>query len=314
MLLQRVFHEDYEDTAHPAYSQRAEVRRPGPLMKRTLSAIASILALGTLASSADVVRVNGSPAVSMAVTFAGPALKEQGIEIKVTVESGSGNAAIALGYDVADIAMMLRPLESGERAQFPDKHFVEERIGSQAIALLVPRDVWDAGVRSITKNQVVGIYEGSIKSWKELGGEDKPIKFYNSERGRGIWEFFARWAYGDQRKAPLGDQFETVVGGEDARNTVEFNAGSCAFAPPRWADGRSVFALAIKDESGAEIEPTAANIVSLRYPLARPVLLVFGNKPIGARKRVLEYMLSEAGQTILTKTELVPLDEVGRPQ
>jgi phosphate transport system substrate-binding protein len=282
-------------------------------MKRAFAACAALL-LGTLAASAQIVRVNGAPAVSMAITFAGPALKEKGIEIKVTVESGSGNAAIALGYDVTDIAMMLRPLNHTERAQFPDKRFVEERIGSQAIALLVPRDVWDGGVRSITKNQVVGIYEGSIRSWKELGGEDKPIKYYNSERGRGLWEFFAQWAYGDQRKAPLGEQFETVVGGEDARNTVEFNAGSCAFAPPRWADGRSVFALAIKDETGAEIEPTAANIVSLRYPLARPILLVFGDKPVAARKRVLEYMLSEAGQALLTKTELVPLDEVGRPQ
>lgn len=281
------------------------------MRRATFAALAAFL-LAPLVASAEVIRVNGSPVVSMPITFAGPALKEKGIEIKVTVESGSGNAAIALGYEVADIAMMLRPLNSTERAQFPDKRFVEERIGSQAIALLVPRDVWEGGVRSITKNQVIGIYEGSIKSWKELGGEDKPIKYYNSERGRGLWEFFAQWAYGDQRKAPLGEQFETVVGGEDARNTVEFNAGSCAFAPPRWADGRSVFALAIKDESGAEIEPTPANIVSLRYPLARPILLVFGDKPVAARKRVLEYMLSEAGQALLTKTELVPLDEVGR--
>ncbi len=281
-------------------------------MNRTTTAALAILLFATLPASAETVRVNGSPVVSMPITFAGPALKEKGIEIKVTVESGSGNAAMALGYDVADIAMMLRPLNTTERAQFPEKRFVEERIGSQAIALIVPRDVWEGGVRAISKNQVVGIYEGSIKSWKELGGEDKPIKFFNSERGRGLWEFFAQWAYGDQRKAPLGEQFETVVGGEDARNTVEFNAGSCAFAAPRWADGRTVFALAIKEESGAEIEPTAANIVSLRYPLARPVLLVFADKPVTARKRVLEYMLSEAGQALLTKTELVPLDEVGR--
>jgi phosphate transport system substrate-binding protein len=283
------------------------------LVARSAIAAGATFLLGSAASSAEVIRISGSPAVSMAITFAGPVLKEKGIDVKITVESGSANAAIALGLEAADIAMMVRTLETTERAQFPEKRFVEERIGSQAIALLVPRDVWEGGVRAITKNQVIGIYEGSITRWKELGGEDKPIKFYNAERNRGIWEFFAQWAYGDQRKAPLGTQFESVVGGEDARNTVEFNAGSCAFAPPRWADGRSVFALAIKDETGAEIEPTAANIVSLRYPLARPVLLVFSSKPLGARKRVLEFMRSEAGQALLTKTDLVPLDEVGRP-
>ena len=276
-----------------------------------LAACAAFL-LAPLFAPAEVVRVNGSPVVAMAVTFAGPQLKEQGIEIKVTMESGSGNAMIALGYEVADIAMVLRAVTNTERANFPDRHFTEERIGSQAIALLVPRDVWEGGVRSVTKNQLIGIYEGNITSWKELGGEDKPIKFYNSERARGLWEFFAQWAYGDLRKAPLGEKFETVVGGEDARNTVEFNAGSCAFAPPRWADGKSVFALAIREPSGAEIEPTAPNIASLRYPLSRPVLLVFGDKPVGARKRLLEFMLGEKGQALLTKTELVALDEVGR--
>jgi phosphate transport system substrate-binding protein len=281
--------------------------------------LASLAACAALVFSpsftfAQALRINGSPAVSMAITFAGPELKKQGIEIKVTVESGSGNAAVALGYEVADIAMMVRPLNNTERAQFPDKRFVEERIGSQAVAVLVPRDVWEGGVRSVTKLQMVGIYEGSITNWKELGGEDKPIKFYNSERGRGLWEFFVQWAYGDQRKAPLGDKFETVVGGEDARNTVEFNAGSCAIAPPRWADGKSVFALAIKDESGAEIEPTAQNIMSLRYPLSRPVLLVFGERPVTAKKRVLEFMLSPLGQELLTKTELVALDEIAKPR
>jgi phosphate transport system substrate-binding protein len=281
-------------------------------MNRLALAALAATSLLASASAADVVRINGSPVVSMAVTFAGPALKEQGIEIKVMVESGSGNAVIALGYDVADIAMALRGVNATERATFPAKRFVEERIGSQAICLLVPRDVWDAGVRSITKHQLIGIYEGNITSWKELGGEDKKIKFYNSERGRGLWEFFVQWAYGDQRKAPLGENFETVVGGEDARNTVEFNAGSCAFAPPRWADGRSVFALAIKDETGAEIEPTPQNIASLRYPLARAVLLIFGEKPVGSRKRVLDFMLSEKGQSILAKTELMPLDEIGK--
>lgn len=281
-------------------------------MIRAATAIFASLCLAPLSGVGQEVQISGSPVVAMAITFAGPKLKEQGIDVKVTTESGSGNAIISLGYETADIAMTLRPVSSTERAQFPDRQFVEERIGSQAIAFIVPRDVWDGGVRSVTKNQLIGIYEGSITSWKELGGEDKKIKFFNSERNRGLWEFFAQWAYGDQRKAPLGEKFETVVGGEDARNTVEFNAGSCAFAPPRWADGKSVFALAIKEESGALVEPTAPNIASLRYPLARPVLLVFGNKPLGPRRKVLEYMLGEQGQALLTKTELVPLDEVGR--
>jgi phosphate transport system substrate-binding protein len=271
--------------------------------------LAALVAVG--ANAAEAVKVHGSPVLGGPLTAAGFELQKDGVELKVTTEGGSTNAVRALGFGLADMAMVTRRMRAEERADFPGTRFTETRIGVQTVAILVPRDVWNAGVRAISKEQLTAVYEGRIKNWKELGGEDRAIKFYNGERGRGVWEFFAYWLYDDIARAPLGSGFETVVNGEDARNSVAFNAGSMSMAAVSWVDGKSVFALAIKDDSGTPIEPTLENISSGKYPIARPAILIVAQNPLtGAKKRVIEFMLSKEGQAIVKKADLVPVSEL----
>ena len=279
-------------------------------VSRTLTSLVAAL-LAALPARAELLRLHGSPVVAAPMAAAAAPLKALGIEIKITTEGGSGVAVMAVGAEQAEIAMVTREANAEERAAFPGKTFSEVPIGIQALAIIVPRDVWEAGVRTITKAQMIDIYEGRITNWKQLGGEDRALKFYNGERGRGVWEFFAFWLYGDIRKAPLGKKFETVVDGEDARNTVEFNAGSVSLAAPSWADGKGVFALGIKDDDGTVAEPTPANLLAKKYPLARPAMLVVAQKPlVGLKKRVIDFMLSEPGQAIVKKAGLIPMSEL----
>ena len=279
-------------------------------MKRGLVALVALTALACSLHAEETIRFQGSPVVAAAVSLAAPQLRDLGIPISINTEGGTGSGVIGLGEDKADIGMAVRRTVAEERAGYPDKQFTEVQVASQAIALLVSRDVWEAGVHAITRQQIQAIYEGKLKNWKALGGEDRPIKFYNGERGRGVWEFFAVWIYGDIRKAPLGTQWETVIDGEDARNTVEFNAGSISLASPRWADGKAVYALPIKDDAGTPIEPTLANIAAKKYPLVRPLLLLFVDRPTGLRKKVLDFMLGERGQAIFKKIDLIPMSDL----
>jgi phosphate transport system substrate-binding protein len=258
----------------------------------------------------ETIRLQGSSVVAAALSLAAPQLRDLGIPIAINTEGGTGSGVVGLGDDKADIGMAVRHTLADERAQFPDKQFSEVQVASQAIAMLVPRDVWEAGVHAISRQQIQAIYEGKLTNWKLLGGEDRAIKFFNGERGRGVWEFFAVWIYGDIRKAPLGTQWETVIDGEDARNTVEFNAGSISLASPRWADGKAVFALAIKDDQGNPVEPTLANIAAKKYPLVRPLLLIFVDRPTGLKKKVLDFMLGDRGQSIFKKIDLIPMSDL----
>ena len=62
--------------------------------------------------------------------------------------------------------------------------------------------------------------------------------------------------------------------GENASATVQFNSGALTVANLRWADGKEVHALAIKDDEGIPREPTNENILSGKYPLSRPVYVL----------------------------------------
>ena len=276
---------------------------PRPLFLRHALLAAALL---TARADAETFKMQGSPVLAHVMIAADPPLREQGIQIKVWVEGSSTLAANVMGEGQVDFALMTRMLTATDRAHFPGRELKDYMIGLQAVALIVPRDVWDGGVHALTKAQMLGIYEGTIRNWKELGGPDLPIKFFNSERGRGVWELFATWLYGETRKAPVG-KFPITVDGEDARNTIHFTAGGLGLAQFNWIDGKEIFGLAITGDDGKLIEPTIPNAASGKYPLARPAVVAVGEKPVGEKKKVIDFLLSPAGQDIVEKSDLIPL-------
>jgi phosphate transport system substrate-binding protein len=276
------------------------------LFRFWFAGLMAIVPLAASASAAEILRIRGSSTVAQALAPAAPILRaELEIEVKFFGEGGSSQAISAVGARTADVAMATRALTAEDRANFPERRLEELQIGTQALVCIVPRDVWAAGVRALTQAQVVAIYEGGIKNWTALGGEDRPIKFYTPQRGHGVWELFVTWLYGDIRRAPLGKGLETVPTAKDARDLVEFNAGSLSIAPPQYADGKSVFGLALKMSDGTIVEPTTQNITSGKYPVARPLVLV-AEKPTGATRKFFDFMVSPRGQELVAKAGFLP--------
>lgn len=270
-----------------------------------------LVAFTPAATRADAIRVHATNVAAKAVSAIADKLKEEGIELRVNTEGGSSVGIAALTNGSVDIAITIRQITPQERSAAPEKRFIEETLAFQALALIVSDDVWGSGVRALSKEQMTDIYEGRAKNWKQFGGEDRAIKFYNPDQGQGVWEPFVTWLYGDVRKASLGANFEAVRSAEDARDSVEFNRGSLSVAPPRVADGKGVYALSIKDEKGTAIAPTLAEMTSERYPLARPIVAIVGNKPTGDLRKAFEYLRSEEAQGILAKSGLVPVPSEG---
>jgi phosphate transport system substrate-binding protein len=279
------------------------------MSRPALAAILLAALLPHARTHAESIKMQGSPIVAHVMAGAAPKLREQGIEIKVTVEGSSTVAAAMLAAGEVDFALLMRPLTGEDRARFPDRELKEFRIGTQAVALIVPKEVWESGVKALTKAQIKEIYEGRITNWKEVGGLDLPLRFYNSERGRGVWELFVTWLYGESRKAPLG-KFPITVDGEDARNTVHFTKGACGLAQINWIDGKDIFGLAIIEDGGPPVPPTAAEVATGKYPLARPAYVVVGEKPVGQKKRIIDFLLSPAGQAIVGQSDLLNLQDV----
>lgn len=265
---------------------------------RSVLAIAVAGLLIPLSTVADVIRINGSTTVNPPVSDAAKLLrKELGLEIRIDTQGGSSGGVSMLGDGMVQIGMSSKDLSEKDRAKYPKVKFNPITIGVDAVALVVSKDVWDSGVRSISREEMTAIYEGRIANWKELGGTDQRIVFFNKEPGRGTWSVFAEWLYGSTSKAPLVS-FPEVGANEEARNKVNSTRGAISQLSFSWADRKRVFPLAIRD--GARlIDADRETIKSGAYPLKRPLLLLTDGEPRDEVKTFVDFILGEKGQELV---------------
>ena len=272
-----------------------------PLKQITASLLAAI-AITVPARADELISIRGAQVAAEPVNAAAEQIKKDtGLEFRIVTESGSSGAVAAIAEDVAEVALLSRKMQPQEHAGWPEKVFHEVQFGAQALLIVVPPQVWDGGVHSLTKDQLRDIYEGRVKNWKALGGPDRKVVFYNRDVRTSSWEMLMFFLYEDTRKAPPSGA-EILVEPSDVTSAVEFNGGSISvleFAAPRPA---AIHALGIRLADGSVIEPTGKNIASGKYALARPLVIATPRKPAGRVRRFVEFMLGPAGQSFLKKT------------
>lgn len=252
-------------------------------------------------ANAATLKINGSTTVNLAAAEAAEILRaEKKMDIQVDTQGGSSGGISMLGDGQVQIGMISKHVSDADRAKFPKTKFKEIHVGEDAVAMIVSKDVWDGGVKAVTKAQLKDIYEGRIKNWKELGGPDRRIAFFNKEPGRGTWEVFVHWLYGDAKKAPQVS-FPEVGGNEETRNKVASTRGALSQLSSSWADGKKVFALGIKGDDAKVVEPTNDNIATMKYPLTRPLFLLTNGEPEGEAKTFVDFLLSPRGQELVKK-------------
>ncbi len=260
-------------------------------------------------AAAGPLKVNGSTTVNLPVSEVAEILRsEQKMAILVDTQGGSSGGISTLGEGLVQVGMASKPLSEKDRAKFPKCNFTPVKIGEDAVALIVSRDVWDGGVKSLSKEQAAALYEGRIKNWKDLGGPDRRVVFFNKEPGRGTWEVFAQWVYGDSKKAPPVNHLE-VGGNEEARNKVGSTRGAISQLSSSWADGKTVFALSLKME-GKDVPPAHENVANGTYPMSRPLFLLTNGAPTGDAKTLIDLVLSDRGQEFVKRHGYLPLAEL----
>lgn len=271
---------------------------------------ATSLLLASPLANAATLKINGSTTVNLPAAEAAEILRaEKKMNIQVDTQGGSSGGISMLGDGQVQIGMISKHVSDADRAKFPKVKFNEIHVGEDAVAMIVSKDVWDGGVRAVTKAQLKDIYEGRIKNWKELGGPDRRIAFFNKEPGRGTWEVFVHWVYGDAKKAPPVS-FPEVGGNEETRNKVASTRGSLSQLSSSWADGKKVFALGIKGDDGKVFEPTNENIATKKYPLTRPLFLLTNGEPEGEAKTFVDFLLSPRGQELVKKHGYLRLQDL----
>jgi phosphate transport system substrate-binding protein len=151
------------------------------------------------------------------------------------------------------------------------------------------------GVKGLSTDQVRGIFSGSIKNWKAVGGNDHSISVISREAGSGT-----------------RSSFEKIVGNmtltkdaliQDSNGTIRETVANDSFAIGYLSHGlinEKIKAVSVDGANCAE-----QDIAAGRYPLVRPVFLVYSPTISPAGQAFLTYLLSEDAQTLIHKNGLI---------
>ena len=272
-----------------------------------------VMLAGTISPAlfGEVLRVQGSTTVNPVVAEALEILREErGVQYRIDTLGGSAGGIRAVGTGAADVGMSSKVIGDEDRRRHPGVDFHETVIAVDAVALVVGRDVWEAGVRALSREQMRAIYERPGVNWTEFGGPNRRVVFFNKEPGRGTWSVFAEWLYGDPGEAPPVSHPE-VGANEEVRTKVSRTRGALSQLSASWVDGRTVFALGIVNDSGETVRPEGEALATGGYPLSRPLLLVTEGEPKGAARELIEFLLEPEGQVLVRRHGYLFVEEAG---
>jgi phosphate transport system substrate-binding protein len=151
-------------------------------------------------------------------------------------------------------------------------------------------------IKTLTMEQIRGVFNGTIRNWKELGGEDRPIRVVSRETGSGTRSSFEQIIGGISllREALVQDSNGTI------RETVANDRDSLGYLSHGLLNEK-VSAVSVDG-----VSCTADEIMAGRYKLVRPVYLLTKGPPSGAVKAFIDYILSQEGQDTIKQDGLLP--------
>jgi phosphate transport system substrate-binding protein len=261
-----------------------------------------ISALGTsVVMAKETVRVSGSTTVLPLAEGGAEAFNGEQSDFQALITGGGtgvGMKNIAEGN--SDIAMASREVTSEEISNFGDK-FQENLVGYDGIVIGVSKQISDAGVTSLTKDQVKKVYSGEITNWKDLGGPDSEILVISREQGSGTRDTFNEDVMGDKKAETPG--VSTVAGSNaEVRTAITGSDKAIGYLGFSYAEDGAVGAITLDG-----VKPTAETIKDGSYELARKLYFyTFGDAKPGARAFI-DFMTGPEGQKVAQEYGFVPL-------
>ncbi len=272
-------------------------------MKKFLASFLAVFLLALpLAAQAGTVTVKGSDTmVILGQRWAEEFMKKNASTKMQVTGGGSGTGLAALINGTTDIAMASRPMKEGEVEK------LRGRFNTTGTEISVAKDgvtfyVHESNpLTSLTMEQLKGIYLGDITNWKDVGGPDAPIIVYSRENSSGTYVFVKDNVLGGDDYTPSA---QTLPGTAAVVNAVSKEKYGIGYGGAAYAKG--IKELNVK-MGGDEIAPSAENIKSGKYPLARDLYFYLRNKPSGEVKTFIDHVLSPEGQEIVKKVGYFPV-------
>ncbi|HSD59008.1 MAG TPA: phosphate ABC transporter substrate-binding protein [Methanotrichaceae archaeon] len=274
-------------------------------MRKILSALLIALLVGSVftlsAAGKETVRVSGSTTVLPLAEANAEAFNDAQSDYEALVTGGGTGVGIKnVAEGNSDIGMASREVTADEKTQFGD-NFNENLVGYDGIVIAVSKQIYDAGVTELSKDQVKKIYTGEINNWEDLGGPDELILVIAREQGSGTRDTFNEDIMGDKKAETPG--VNTVAGSNaEIKTAITGSDNAIGYLGFSYVQDGAVGALTLDG-----VEPTAETIKDGSYELARKLYFYTFDEPTAGAEAFIEFTLSEEGQNIAEENGFVPV-------
>jgi phosphate transport system substrate-binding protein len=172
-------------------------------------------------------------------------------------------------------------------------------------------------INSLSSQQIKDIYSGKITNWNQVGGENVPIEAYQRNEGSGSQSAFLRFMGMQKVMKPPTTEVRVMQSMESAITKVasdyKNSRGAIGFSF-RYFTQEMMKDYPVKILEVDNIAPTLENITNDTYPLSSEFYAVTNtvnkdeeNKRQANVKSFIEWILSDEGQYIISKTGYAPL-------
>ena len=250
--------------------------------------------------SAKDVTISGSSTVMPLAEAAAEVFNLEQHQYVVSVTAGGTGAGIlGIAERKYDIAMASRALAEDEKQRF-GSNFREFKVGLDGISLAVSEKIYQAGVKSLSREQIQKIYSGNITNWKQVGGPDEDIYVISREEGSGTRDDFNEAVLGNRKAETPG--VDTVANsGAEVKTAISGSSNAIGYLGFNYLGG-GVRAIAFDG-----IPPSYENIKLDIYELKRQLYFYTFGDPTPGAKAFIDFVQGPEGQKIAAEEGFIPI-------
>lgn len=187
--------------------------------------------------------------------------------------------------------------------------FVEVPIATEYAAIVVHSS---NRVHAISIYDLRQILSGSMRNWKDVGGNDSPIRLYGLDSNSEVRNLLDEQVLGE---ASFTSSIGSLASNAAVLSTVASDPLALGFCNVDLHTQLPIRYLGIKPSVAAEaIEPTGDNIRAHRYKLSRILYYYFAGRPSTELSAFTEWVLSSEGQLVVEAVGFYPLGQADREQ
>lgn len=249
-------------------------------------------AAGTNTESSDsslsgTITAAGSSALKPLADDAADSFLNDHPDVSITIDAGgSGEGLKQVSEGTVDIGNSDVAAEDKLDATAA-KELVDHQVCVVTMAPIVNKDVAEAGVKSLTKEQLISIFTGKTTNWKDVGGPDEDIVLVTRPESSGTRATFQKYAL-DGNEEASNTSMETDDSGVLLTNVKSTN-GAIGYVALSYLTGDAgVETVAIDD-----VEPTLENTYSGKYPVWTFEHMYTKGEPDEVVKTFLDYIMSD---------------------